>query len=63
MKETQEGCLSRAIITNFAACKDNKIYNPGFVNKAPAHVVEAEKERAVKLTELVAKLQEQLQSM
>ena len=42
---------------------NTKLNNPGFVNKAPAHVVEAEKERAVKLTELVAKLQEQLQSM
>ena len=42
---------------------NTKLNNPGFVNKAPAHVVESEKERAVKLTELVAKLQEQLQSM
>ena len=42
---------------------NTKLSNPGFVNKAPVHVVEAEKERAVKLTELVAKLQEQLQSM
>ena len=40
-----------------------KLGNPGFVNKAPAHVVEAEKERAIKLTELVAKLEEQLKSM
>ena len=29
VKETQEGCLSRAIITNFVACKDNKICKPG----------------------------------
>ena len=29
MKETQEGCLSRAINTNFVACKDNKICKPG----------------------------------
>ncbi len=42
---------------------NTKLNNPGFVNKAPAHVVEAEKERAVKLTDLVAKLQEQLQCM
>ena len=42
---------------------NTKLNNPGFVNKAPAHVVEAEKERAVKLTELVAKLEEQLKSM
>ena len=40
-----------------------KLANPGFVNKAPAHVVEAEKERAVKLNELVAKLEEQLKNM
>jgi len=40
-----------------------KLGNPGFVNKAPANVVEAEKERAVKLAELVAKLEEQLKNM
>ena len=40
-----------------------KLSNPGFVNKAPANVVEAEKERATKLAELVAKLEEQLKTM
>jgi len=40
-----------------------KLSNPGFVNKAPANVVEAEKERAGKLAELVAKLEEQLKTM
>ena len=40
-----------------------KLGNPGFVAKAPAAVVEAEKERAVKLAELVAKLEEQLKNM
>ena len=40
-----------------------KLQNPGFVNKAPAHVVEAEKERAVQLTELVTKLETQLKGM
>ncbi len=40
-----------------------KLNNPGFVNKAPEHVVAAEKERAVKLTELVAKLEAQLKGM
>ncbi len=40
-----------------------KLSNPGFVNKAPANVVEAEKERAGKLAELVAKLEEQLKGM
>ncbi len=40
-----------------------KLSNPGFVNKAPTNVVEAEKERAGKLAELVAKLEEQLKTM
>ena len=40
-----------------------KLNNPGFVNKAPEHVVAAEKERAVQLTELVAKLKAQLNGM
>ncbi len=40
-----------------------KLNNPGFVNKAPEQVVAAEKERAAKLTELVAKLEEQLKNM
>ena len=43
--------------------RNAKLDNPGFVNKAPAHVVEAEKERAVRLTELVAKLEGQLKGM
>ena len=42
---------------------NTKLQNPGFVNKAPEHVVAAEKERAVKLAELVAKLEEQLKGM
>ena len=42
---------------------NTKLGNPGFVNKAPEHVVAAEKERAVKLTELVAKLEEQLKAL
>ena len=40
-----------------------KLNNPGFVNKAPAQVVAAEKERAVQLTELVGKLENQLKGM
>ncbi len=40
-----------------------KLNNPGFVNKAPANVVEAERERAGKLAELVMKLKEQLGGM
>ena len=42
---------------------NTKLNNPGFVNKAPEHVVAAEKERAVKLSELVAKLEAQLKGM
>ena len=42
---------------------NTKLNNPGFVNKAPEHVVAAERARAVKLTELVAKLEEQLKGM
>ena len=42
---------------------NTKLSNPGFVNKAPAHVVAAEKERSVQLAELVAKLEEQLKGM
>jgi len=42
---------------------NTKLGNPGFVNKAPAHIVEAEKQRAAQLAELVAKLEEQLKNM
>ena len=42
---------------------EGKLQNPGFVNKAPAHVVEAERERAEKLRALIEKLEEQLSSM
>ena len=40
-----------------------KLSNPGFVGKAPQHVVEAERERAAKLEVLVGKLQSQLDAM
>ena len=42
---------------------NTKLNNPGFVNKAPEHVVAAEKERSVQLAELVAKLEGQLKGM
>ena len=42
---------------------ETKLQNPGFVNKAPEHVVAAERERAVHLRELVAKLEEQIKGM
>ena len=37
---------------------NTKLQNPGFVNKAPANVVQAERERAEKLAALIAKLEE-----
>lgn len=40
-----------------------KLGNPGFVNKAPAHVVEAEQDRVEKLRALLAKLEESAASM
>ena len=40
-----------------------KLGNPGFVNKAPAHVVEAEQDLAEKLRALLAKLEESAASM
>ncbi|ERI63967.1 valine--tRNA ligase [Clostridium sp. ATCC BAA-442] len=40
-----------------------KLGNPGFVNKAPAHVVEAEQDRGEKLRALLAKLEESAASM
>ena len=63
--EKEKARMEKELKKNIAELEklNTKLNNPGFVNKAPAHVVEAEKERAVKLTELVAKLQEQLQSM
>ena len=42
---------------------NTKLNNPGFVNKAPEHIITAERERAAQLTELVAKLEEQLKGM
>jgi valyl-tRNA synthetase len=42
---------------------DAKLNNPGFLNKAPAEVVEAEKDRAEKLRSVIAKLNEQLAGM
>ncbi len=42
---------------------EGKLQNPGFLNKAPADVVAAEKDRAEKLRALIAKLEEQLAAM
>jgi valyl-tRNA synthetase len=41
---------------------EGKLSNQGFLNKAPAEVVAAEKERAAKLKTLIAKIEEQLAS-
>ena len=42
---------------------EGKLSNPGFLNKAPEHVVAAEKDRAEKLKVLIAKIEEQLSAM
>ncbi len=42
---------------------ETKLANPGFVNKAPANVVQAERERCESLKALIAKLEEQLATM
>ena len=42
---------------------EGKLSNPGFLNKAPAEVVAAERERAEKLKTLIAKIEEQLKAM
>ncbi len=42
---------------------ETKLQNPGFVNKAPAQVVEAERERAGKLRALLVKLEESAASL
>ena len=42
---------------------EGKLSNPGFLNKAPADVVAAEKERAEKLKALITKMEEQLANM
>ncbi|OUO40337.1 valine--tRNA ligase [Flavonifractor sp. An306] len=42
---------------------ESKLNNPGFVNKAPAQVVEAERERADKLRALLVKLEESAKTL
>ncbi len=42
---------------------ESKLGNPGFLNKAPAEVVAAEKDRAGKLRALIARIEEQLEAM
>ena len=63
--EKEKARLEKELKKNSAELEklDKKLQNPGFVNKAPEHVVKAEQERSVQLRALVAKLEEQLQSM
>ena len=63
--EKERARLEKELKKNSAELEklDKKLQNPGFVNKAPEHVVKAEQERSVQLRALVAKLEEQLQSM
>lgn len=41
----------------------SKLDNPGFVDKAPANIVQAEKDRAEKLKAIISKAEDQLSSM
>ena len=63
--EKEKARLEKELKKNSAELEklNAKLANPGFVNKAPEHVVKAEQERSVQLTELVAKLKEQLSGM
>ena len=63
--EKEKARLEKELKKNTAELEklNTKLGNPGFVNKAPANVVEAERERSVRLTELVAKLTEQIKGM
>jgi valyl-tRNA synthetase len=53
-KERLEGELKRV---------NGKLNNPGFVNKAPANVVEEEKQKAKKYSDIYDKVNERLQSL
>ena len=63
--EQEKKRVSKELKKNSAELEklNTKLKNPGFLNKAPEQVVAAEKERAVKLTELVDRLQDQLKTM
>jgi 3-hydroxyisobutyrate dehydrogenase-like beta-hydroxyacid dehydrogenase len=41
---------------------NNKLQNPGFVQKAPAKVVEEEKQKLVKYTDMLAKVNDRLKT-
>ena len=63
--EKEKARLEKSLAKNRAELEKlaAKLANPGFVNKAPANVVEAERERSEKLTTLIAKLEEELAAM
>ena len=63
--EKEEARIEKELKKNRAELDklEAKLGNPGFVNKAPAHVVEAEQDRAEKLRALLAKLEESAASM
>ena len=63
--ETEKARIEKELKKNRAELDklEAKLGNPGFVNKAPAHVVEAEQDRAEKLRALLAKLEESAASM
>ena len=63
--EKEKARLEKELKKNSAELEklNAKLANPGFVNKAPEHVVKAEQERSVQLTELVAKLKDPLSGM
>ena len=41
---------------------NNKLNNPGFISKAPAHIIEKEKEKGKKYEDMLAKVVEQLKN-
>ena len=63
--EKEKARLEKSLVKNRAELEKlaAKLANPGFVNKAPANVVEAERERSGKLATLIAKLEEELAAM
>ena len=63
--EKEKARLEKSLAKNRAELEKlaAKLANPGFVNKAPANVVEAERERSEKLATLIAKLEEELAAM
>ena len=63
--EKEKACIAKELDKNRKELDklETKLNNPGFVNKAPAQVVEAERERADKLRALLVKLEESAKSL